>query len=536
MELARSAGCFVRWSLIGLVGSAFVCSVTLPARAEQIFLEVGRTSTPNEKLREANRLIVDSLPADRAQAEKLLIEVIRDQPKMVDAYATLMRFTLWQIATGSLEPAEFQKAADLAEKVEDLEPNRPLASYLQCELLLSMGQASQANALYRSAAAKWPQHLDTKVFEARYWAEVDPALSLSAAQSALAQGEPLDTLSPAIAMALATTAKNSGRPPSEVLEQFAKVYPDRWIYHKAAVAAGQEGKFTLSQSYFERAVSLGNRLESGLQLGILEYSQLKQPEKAVARFNSIEKELRMKGVEAEDSLTLLLCHKALALFRLGEWPKAEEASRAALELGSDMKSIIVPFSEEVIRLGQGKKLIKGLLRVAELNPGLDYVHLTLGNLNSEEGALEEAFSHYGKAISLQPFRDDLYAARAHVAYRLKNYDRSLRDFGKAAALNEGQATHHYNVACMQSLLGEHEAAAKSLKRAFSLNAELRTSAAKDSDLKAFFESEEASNQLAELGMVEGGDGVARQRDKEEKRGEKSGSDQKTDPRTSRKEE
>jgi tetratricopeptide (TPR) repeat protein len=452
-------------------------------------------ANPEQKLISATKLIVDSLPSNRALAESQLIEVIREDPYLTEAYATLMRFTLWQIASGTLDPAEMQGAAELVEKVQDLAPLRPLGNYLQCELLLAMGQSAQANTLYRNTAAKWPNHQDTKVFEARYWSEIDPVLALDAAVQALAMGEKMDNLSPAIALAITTLSKSQNTNLTKALESFAQVFPDRWIYHKAAVAALQQNEFISAKRLFEKAIDLGNDLESNLQLSIMQYTALNEGQQSIARLEQIEQKFKESAANNADSLALVLCHKALALMKFGSEKRAKEAITEALALSAEMNSVIIPFAEEIMRQGKSPWLVEGLSQVATLNPGFEYVHVTLGNLHTETGNLEQAIHHYGNSIALQPNRDDLYAARAHVHYRARSFDAALRDFSHAADLNPTQASHFYNKACMQAQLGQFSSAVVSLARAFDLNEELRKVALKDSDLIEFWKSPMSAEEM-----------------------------------------
>jgi tetratricopeptide (TPR) repeat protein len=461
---------------------------------------------------EAKRLIVDAFPEDRTRAELLLVDAIRLAPRYVEAYADLSRYTLWQISNGLKEPAEIQRAALLAAHVRELAHTRPLGNFLVCEILLAMGQTSQAAALFNETARRWPDHLDTRVFEARYWSEADPERAIASAQDALGRGHPMDDLSPAIALAVTNADSKAGndgvaKNVGSRLARFATVYPDRWLWHRAALAFSEEGAHDRARDAYRRAVALGNDMEARLQLGVLEYSVLRDYDDASRNLERVRQVLddraRERGSAAlqSDSRALVLSHLALARLESGDETRARETGADALVAGMRNPNILVPLTEEFMRRKKGELLRPGLEEVARRDPLQEYVHVTLGNLASARKDLEAAFDHFGAAIALQPERDDLFSARGHVAYKALRYDAALRDFERASKLRPDQATHHYNRACMLSLLGRKDEALVSLREALSMNGQLREVASRDADLEPLRGDESFASQLATLGLL-----------------------------------
>lgn len=454
----------------------------------------------------AKKWIVDSFPEDRARAELLLVDAIRVAPRNVDAYADLSRFVLWQIANGLKEPAEIQRSALLAAHVRDLAPHRPLGHYLVCEILLAMGQTSQAAALFETTSKQFPQHLDTKVFEARYWSDSAPEKALEAAQDAIERGHPMDDLSPAIALAL-TKATGRGGTVGERLSRFASVYPDRWLWHRAGMAFAEESAHEKAREAYLRAVALGNEMESRLQLGVLEYSVLRRFDSASMHLERVRDLLKRKAQELGthrstiDSKALVLSHLALAKLEAKDETQAAATGQEAVVTGMKNANILVPLTEEFLRRQKGELIRPGLEEVVKRDPLQEYVHVTLANLAAERKDLDAAADHFTAAIALQPTRDDLFSSRGHIAYRALRYDSALRDFERASNLRPDQPTHHYNRACMLSLLGRKQEAVVALREALAMNAELRDVALRDADLVPLRKDESYAKELHALGLT-----------------------------------
>jgi tetratricopeptide (TPR) repeat protein len=451
-------------------------------------------------LADAKKLIVDSFPEDRSKAELMLIDAIRLAPSDPLLYAELSRFVLWQVASGIKEPSDIQLTTALAAHVRELSPYSPLGNYVICEILVTVGQAKQADALFRETAARFPLSLETSVFEVRYFAETEPERALISAQKALAQGHPMDDLSPAIATALQALAKRKGESPGEALAKFASIYPDRWLWHRAGMAFADEKLWEKARYAYEQAVRLGNETESRLQLGVLEYTALKEYESASAHLEQVALRLRHKENVPQSSLALVASHRAISALAHEEEQDATQLAYEALNLAGDNANILVPLTEEFLKKKKGQLLVNSLEEVARNHPMHEYVHLTLANLASERKDLESAFDHFTSALALSPGRDDLYAARGHVAYKRLKYEEALRDFERASSLDPKDANHIYNIACMASLLGKKEQAITSLKNAIKLNENLRSLALRDEDFAPLRKDPAFAEPLKQLGL------------------------------------
>jgi tetratricopeptide (TPR) repeat protein len=453
-----------------------------------------------EKLRKAKQLIVDSFPDDRAAAENLLISAIRENPRAVESYADLARFQLWMISVGLREPAEIQLVTELATFVKDFAQERPLGTYLMSEIYLTLGQAAKANVLYMEGSKKFPKHVDTLVYDSRYWSQTDPSRALKAAQQALSLGHPIDDLSPAIALAIVTLQKSLSRSPAVGLEKFAHIYPDRWIWHRAALAYAEESRFEEAKKAYEKAIQLGNVLESKLQLGILHYKTLGKPKEAAKLFDEVYQTLQKKGAGTGSSAALAMGHKSLALLEVGDEAETRKTVKTAIRISRSQKDVLLPLIEEFVHRKNGQLVVEGMEELIKAEPDLEYGHILLGNLASDRKDYRGAQLHFSRAIALSPERDDLYSARAHAAYREQKFSAARRDFEYASRLRPEQASYHYNIACMDALMGRKQEAFESLREAININADLKILAASDQDLEALRKDKSLRQELVSLGI------------------------------------
>lgn len=451
------------------------------------------------KLHEAKRLIVDALPEDRNLAENSLIEAARLAPQEPEVYAELARFTLWQIANGIKDPAELHHAAAMATHVKELAPQRPLGDFLQCEILLAMGQFQQGMALYLATLKRFPDHTDSKAFEARYWSDSNPRRSLEAAQIVLSRNHDMDDLSPAIALALKNAAPKNRV--GETIANFAAVHPDRWLWHRAGMAFLEEGQNTRARDAFLIAIQLGNILESRLQLGVLSYTLLAKPVEAIFHLGQLKTELlKHNGIRTE-TVSLAEGHLALAYFSAGQTKSGLEAGHSALSLAGDNQRLVVGFFEEFKKIKKEQYFIADIAKIAIEFPAMEYTHITLGNVAIEKKDYESANVHFVNAITLNPERDDLYAAKGNIAYKRNRFDDALKDFETAAQLKPDQPSHHYNKACMLALLGRKQEAMNGLRIAIGLSDELMRAAQTDVDLEDLRKDNNFRAQLVTLGVL-----------------------------------
>lgn len=451
-------------------------------------------------LGEARKLIVDALPEDRDYAEQLLVDAIRVAPQNVDAFAELSRFVLWQVSMRYLRPHQLARAATLARHVKELAPERPLGNYLISEMMMALGQSKQGMDLFETTRAQMPDHPDTLAFEARFYSESDPDRSIRSAVKALRTGVPMDSLSPALAVAFEMHAKSNGTSLAESLKRFVQVYPDRWLWHRVAQAYNDDRNYAEARKAFSHAIKLGNDVESRLQLGILLYEHLSDPASAIETLTDLLGYLTHKERRRPMALALVRSHLAVSELHLGN---NENASRLASEVfltTPENESTIASVIDEFEKKGKLEALEPGLLALVSTNPLLDFAHIILAQISTRKQAHRLAEEHLSNAIAVTPDRDDLYAARALARYQLKDFEFALADFERAIDMSPAQAAHHYNRACMLALLGRTDEAMKSLKEAILMDASFAELARTDSDLSTVRSATRYSAQLRQLGV------------------------------------
>ena len=483
--------------------AAAKASAKATATAAEAAAKNSRVFKALANLAEAKRLIVDAFPEDRDSAEALIISATRIAPELPEPFADLARFTLWQIANGMKDTLELHKASQLATHVRDLAPNRPLGDFLIAEILLALGQQQQAMTLFTQASAKYPDHIDTKIFEARFYSESNPRRSLESAQIALAAGHPMDDLSPALALALTNVSKGSaaGHSAGTAIERFAEIYPDRWLWHRAGAAFMEEREIPKARLAFQKAIALGNVMESRLQLGIMEYTIAQEPKKALQEFLALNKLLESRDTSRHEGRALVTSHAALAALSDNNLKLAAEFGNKALVLGATNSNVVGTVVEEFKRKNKADLLWPGLVTAAKENPFLDYAHVSLGVLATDRKDYAAAQDYFGNALALSPERDDLYSARGHAAYLALNYDSALRDFDSALKIRPEQSSYHYNKSCMLALLGRKKESMASLKTAVLMNRDLLEVASRDVDLQSLRTDRGLENQLANLGVI-----------------------------------
>lgn len=452
-------------------------------------------------LGEARKLIVDALPEDRDYAEHLLVDAIRMAPQNVDAFAELSRFVLWQVSMRYLRPHQLAKAATLARHVKELAPERPLGNYLISEMMMALGQSKKGMDLFESTRTHMPEHPDTLAFEARFYSEKDPDRAIRSAVKALRRGVPMDSLSPALAVAFEEHAKMNGTSLADHLGNFVQVFPDRWLWHRVAQAYNDDHNYIEARNAFNQAIKLGNDVESRLQLGILLYEHLNDPFSAVETLTELLSYLTHKERKRPLALALVRSHLAASELHLGNHEKASQLATEVFLTTPENESMIASVIDEFEKRGKLEALEPGLLALVSTNPLLDFAHIILAQISTHKQAHEGAAEHLSNAIAVTPDRDDLYAARALVRYQLKNFAFALADFERAIEMSPNQAAHHYNRACMLALLGRTDEAMRSLKEAILIDSSFAELARTDSDLSDVRSTTHYSEQLHQLGVI-----------------------------------
>lgn len=451
------------------------------------------------KLIEAARtLIANAIPEERSLAEQNLVEATRICKSCPEAYLELGRLWLTDYTMGRSGLSALQRAAAMAEMSKELDPSSPRGEYLGVEVLLTIGRQSEAFRLYASARQVYPEHIETLAFDARLWAEVDPQRALISAQKAISKGYSIQELSPWIGNAIVKSIgeENSGA----ALQSFAEVYPDRWLWHRAAMAHANQKKWDAAKSAFHKAIALGNNLESPLQLAILEYKEMKNPKDAAQRLEALIRVVNRQHTLSNDSRALVESHAAFAHLAANDRQSARIHAERALELSVNNEPRVSQIVEMFRNSNQLALISDALHRVALSNPLLEDAHLALAMISSQSKDYQGTVEHLSAAIALAPERDDLYSARGQASYLATKYEIALQDFETAIKRRPEHAPYHYNKACLLSLLGRKSEAFESLKIAVVMSDTLRDQAGTDSDLDNLRRDKEFENRLSQLGI------------------------------------
>jgi tetratricopeptide (TPR) repeat protein len=453
------------------------------------------------KVAEARRLMADGAFDDRFAIEGLLNDAIRKNAFGEEAFAELGKFLVWQVAEGVRPASDLYMALELGDHVRDLAPQRPLGEYLRCEVLAAMGRVEESQKGCLELEEKFSQHPDTQVFRVRYYAQTNPPVALAASQKAIAQGISLDSVSSFVdeAITRSTTPENQGK----AFSNFARIYPDRWLWHKAGVSYLAARRFSEAKEAFQSAIELGNAIESRLQLAYLESTAFKNYAEARVQYETVMESLESRKGNSRTLMAGIRARMALVQLDAGNVSDAVlNASRVIAE--EPTETALVQALYDVFRARKlGEKLIPALSIAANENPYFSFAHLILGDLASDRKDFEGAVRQYSKVVALSPDEDFPYAKRAHAQYSLKNFKAALADFDFALAIKPEDASHHYNRSCMLALLGRNDDALVSLRAAIALDPRLTALASSDSDFDGLRLTQQFQAQMTASGMVSG---------------------------------
>lgn len=485
--------------LFAVSAMAQAASVAVPHASAHAGGRESAESKAKKLVESARILIANAIPEERIVAEQQLVEATRLCRSCAQAYAELGRLWLTDYSLGRAGISALQKAASMAESTKDLEPNSPVGEYLGVEVLLSIGRQTEAFRLYSSARQNFPEHVETLAFDARLWAEAKPEIALVAAQLALSRGYPIQELSPWIGNAI---VKIAGEDKSgAALQSFAEVYPDRWLWHRAAMAHAMQKNWSNAKHCFEKAMALGNNLESPLQLSILEYKEMNAAKAGAHRLEALLKVVDSQKHLSQDSRALVESHAAFAHLAAGDKQSARSHAEKALDLSMNNEARILQIVDAFRTVNQLSLIRDALHRVALNNPLVEDAHLALAMISSESKDYQSTIEHLSSAIALAPERDDLYSARGQASYMATKYEVALQDFDTAIKQKPEHATYHYNRACLLSLLGRKSEAYESLKIAVVMNQSFRDQAGLDSDLDNLRRDKDFESRLNQLGIT-----------------------------------
>ncbi|WP_186645123.1 tetratricopeptide repeat protein [Fluviispira vulneris] len=444
----------------------------------------------------AKRIIVDSLPGEQVKAEKLLIESIRQNPKNINAYVALAKLIQSQVAQGNKYPQELHKSITLINQAYEIDPERPKTRFASADILFYTGQVKSAEDLYLDTMTRFPNHRDTYIEKTRIYSEKNPQESIRNAEAALKLGASTDDISQYLSSALIRSTKKEVL--ANKLKSYAQKYPDRWLWHKTALAYANNRNYKEATNAFEKAITLGNDVESRLQLAVMQYSIESKNKKAIENLNKLITILGEKEYISTTAYSLVYAHLSLAYFKDKKNEEAALAATYAAKSSGESKQFYTSLVAEYKKINALYILDNSLNYLIKEEPSFELPYTVFAEINRNNKKYGTAIEMYDKAISLEPKRDDLFAERAITYYKSSSYENALEDFEAALKLRPHTAIYLYNKACMLALLGKKADALKTLKLAFIEDKKLIELARVDSDFASIKSDNLYSSQFASL--------------------------------------
>ncbi len=446
--------------------------------------------------KEAKAIIVNALPGEQIRAEKILIESIRQNPKNVDAYLELSKLIQMEVAQGYRQPYELQKSIALITQAYELNSKRPKTSFARADILYYSGQPKVAEEIYIETLSKYPEHLDSYIEKARIFAEKNPQESLKNIELALRNGASTDDISQFATTAIVKLTKPEMT--GNALKEFAKKHPDRWIWHKAALAFANIKNYNEATKAFEKAISLGNDIESRLQLAVMQYSFQNKNVPAIENLEKLLATLSKRKYIAPSAFSLVYAHISMANFKNNNKEDASLAAIYSAETGYDNKQFYTSLVSEYKKLNALYILEGSLKYLIKEEPDYVLSYSIYGELYRNNKKYDDSIEMYNRALDLDDTKDDLFAERAISYYKNNNYLKALNDFESALKLHPHKAIYIYNKACMLALLGKKSEALQNLKLALIEDKKLIELARFDSDFASIKSDSEYSSQFASL--------------------------------------
>ena len=476
--------------------SAFSGEVDKSALSKQNKETIITNDSSIKLYKEAKAIIVNALPGEQIKAEKILIESIRQNPKNVDAYIELSKLIQMEVAQGYRHPFELQKSIELITQAYELDPNRPKTCFAKADILYYSGQSKAAEEIYIETLSKYPDHRDSYIEKARIFSDRNPQESLKNIELALRNGATTDDISQFATTAIVRSTKPEDT--GNALKEFAKKHPDRWIWHKAALAYANIKNYNEASKAFEKAISLGNDIESRLQLAVMQYSFQNKNTLAIENLEKLLATLSKRKYIAPSAFSLVYAHISMANFKNNNKEDASTAAIYSAETGYDNKQFYTSLVSEYKKLNALYILEGSLKYLIKEEPDYLLSYSIYGELYRNNKKYDDSIEMYSKALALDDTKDDLFAERAISYYKNTDYLKALNDFDSALKLRPHTAIYIYNKACMLALLGKKSEALQNLKLALIEDKKLIELARFDSDFASIKSDSEYSSQFASL--------------------------------------
>jgi tetratricopeptide (TPR) repeat protein len=140
--------------------------------------------------------------------------------------------------------------------------------------------------------------------------------------------------------------------------------------------------------------------------------------------------------------------------------------------------------------GMNKEALANIERLILLQPDSADNWILKGQILQGLNKHKDACTAFDKAIKLNPSRADVYGMKASSLSKSGQYEESITLMNKVIENSPDVAENYYNRGCIYCLKGDKGNALADLKKAFSLNEELKKYALTDKDLKKLFNDKE----------------------------------------------
>nr|BFD31892.1 hypothetical protein GTC16762_15100 [Pigmentibacter ruber] len=454
------------------------------------------TEIAKKLFKEAKAILINALPGEQNKAEKLLIECIRLNPNDIDAYIELSKLIQIQVSQGLRHPYELQKSVELVTEAYELAPNRPKVLFAKADILYYSGQAKAAEQLYLETLNQYPNHLDSYIEKARLFAEKKPTEAIENAKFALQNGASTDDISQSVAIAF--TKLYQPEISASMLKEFSENYPDRWLWHKTALSYLMLKNFEMASYAFEKAIALGNDIESRLQLAVMQYSLQNKYKMSLDNLNKLLATLSKHTYINKTAFSLVYAHMSMAHFKNKNHSDAATAAVYSAETAYENKQFFVSLVTEYKKQNALYIVENALKYLIKEQPNFSLSYTIFGEIFRNQKRYDDSIDMFSKAIALDQSKDDIFAERGISYYKKTDYLNALNDFETALKIKPNTAIYIYNKACMLALLGKKSEALQNLKLALIEDKKLIELARFDSDFASLKSDSEYSSQFASI--------------------------------------
>lgn len=202
------------------------------------------------------------------------------------------------------------------------------------------------------------------------------------------------------------------------------------------------------------------------------YRDLRQHEQAIAAYQ--------RAIELDPNLAAPRNGLGTVYADLGQYEQAIAEYQRAIELDPNLAAPHNGLGNVYYQQGWHEKAIAEYEQAIELDPNETGYHGNLGNVYSALGQPEQAIAEYERAIELDPTRAAPYVGLAGVSRHIGDAERLMRYAAEARQILKPD--DHYNLACLESIAGNVDAALAHLAQALEGVPRRRALACRDPDL------------------------------------------------------